>query len=83
MSSSEFTFRPSLVNVSISTEDGASELLLLNSAYNMVGQGVGSLEVAVPPGEYHLRQRIGDTENLERIEVGYQEGPTSLELKRL
>lgn len=83
MSTSDSSFEPISVHLTITTEDGASELLLLNGAYNQVGQGIGSLSVDVAPGAYHVRQRIGDTEFIEQIDIGADDGPKTLTFKPL
>lgn len=83
MSTSDSSFEPISVHLTITTEDGASELLLLNGAYNQVGQGIGSLSADVAPGAYHVRQRIGDTEFIEQIDIRPEDGPTTLTLKLL
>lgn len=69
MSSSSFPGSPGSVQVTISSDDGASELSLINDAYNVVGQGIGQLNIALPPGQYQLRQSIGDSEFIKDIEV--------------
>jgi hypothetical protein len=83
VSTSDSSFEPISVHLTITTEDGASELLLLNGAYNQVGQGIGSLSADVAPGAYHVRQRIGDTEFIEQIDIGPDDGPRTLTLKPL
>ncbi len=59
----------SAVEVQISSDDGASELSLVNAAYNVVGQGIGELNLALTPGMYQLRQSIGGAEAILDIEV--------------
>lgn len=71
------------VQLDIKAEDGASELILVNSAYDVVSKAIGNLSLEVSPGEYHVRQRIGDSESVERIEVGESDSPHTVLLKSL
>lgn len=83
MSTSDSSFEPPSVHLSITAEDGASELLLLNGAYNQVGQAIGSLDVDVAPGQYHVRQRIGGTESIVQFDVQQDAQAQKLSLKPL
>jgi hypothetical protein len=83
VSTSKSPFELKSVHVDISAEDGASELFLVNGAYNLVGQAIGSLSVDVPPGQYHIRQRIGDTESIRQFDVQEAGGPQTLSLDPL
>ncbi len=62
------------VSVRISSDDGASELTLVNGAYNLVGQGIGELNLSLPPGTYQLRQCIGTAESIQDIEIQMDAG---------
>lgn len=83
MSTFDSSFEPKSVHLNIAASDGASELLLVNGSYNLVGQAIGSLTVDVPPGQYHVRQRIGDTEFIEQIDVSQDDHFKTLTLKPL
>jgi hypothetical protein len=67
-SSNAFSFRGS-IPVEIVSEGGYAELSLVDAAYNVVGQGIGRLDLTLPPGQYQLRQCIGDAQTLEAIDI--------------
>lgn len=57
------------VPATFATEDGAAELYLVDSTYALIAQGVGRLDVDLVPGQYYVRQRVGDTENMQVCQV--------------
>lgn len=83
MSTSNPPLGPQCVRLDITAKDEASELFLVNGAYDLVGQAIGNLSVEVPPGQYHVRQRIGDTESVRQFDVLPTEGTHSLSLEPL
>ena len=68
MSSSD---RPVLIQAA----DGCSELYLVDDKFEVVASGVGHLYVQVSPGLYKVRQRIGDNERSQVVEVERSDGP--------
>jgi hypothetical protein len=55
--------------VRVSTQDGAAELCIIDRTYALVATGVGKLDVSLPAGEYQLRQRVGDDEQIQPLTV--------------
>ncbi|QXI45916.1 hypothetical protein HU763_014130 [Pseudomonas anuradhapurensis] len=70
------------VPTAFATEDGAAELYLVDSTYALIAQGVGRLDVDLAPGDYQVRQRVGDTESVHEFQV-VAEQPASFSLPRL
>ncbi|WP_460322772.1 hypothetical protein [Pseudomonas ogarae] len=70
------------VPATFATEDGAAELYLVDSTYSLIAQGVGRLDVDLVPGQYYVRQRVGDTENVQVFQV-VAEQPANFSLQRL
>jgi hypothetical protein len=57
------------VKVEIRAEDGASELAVVNAAFNLVGRGIGKLDLELPQGAYQVRQSIGAATAVRDFEV--------------
>lgn len=83
MSTSSASRQQTVIPVEISAKDGVSELFLVNEAYNVVGEGVGKLSLNLPSGQYHLRQRIGDTERIQELEVSSTDQALAISLDPL
>ena len=62
------------VRLSIVATTRSAELVLVDAGRSEIARGVGSVEALVPPGFYKVRQRIGDREGSELVEV--VEGPS-------
>jgi hypothetical protein len=69
-------------SVRIATVDGCSELYLQDTRYRIVASGIGRIDALVPPGLYKLRQRIGDQEFAQVVEV-MENTPLQLTLPRI
>ena len=69
--------------VVIQAMDGCSELYLVDDKYAVVASGVGHLSAQVPPGLYKVRQRIGDNERSEVVEVEASGSPVYVALPAL
>lgn len=67
----------------ISSEDGASELYLIDRSYNEIARGVGELHLDLTPGPYKVRQRIGDTEQITSFTVDEGSDNCRVEMTRL
>lgn len=55
--------------VHVSTPDGASELCIIDRTYALLASGTGCLDVLLPPGNYQLRQQVGDEERIQPLVV--------------
>src|SRR5882724_4410572 len=71
------------VSVFIEAKDGCSELYLQNHSYALLATGVGQLSARVPAGLYKVRQRIGDNERSQVLEVPAGDAPVHLNLPGL
>lgn len=69
--------------VFIQAADGCSELYLVNDRFEVVASGVGRLFAQVSPGLYKVRQRIGDNERSQVVEVERSDGPMHVALAAL
>lgn len=69
--------------VFIQAADGCSELYLVNDRFEVIASGVGRLFAQVPPGLYKVRQRIGDNERSQVVEVERSDGPMYVALAAL
>jgi hypothetical protein len=69
--------------VRVSTQDGAAELCIIDRTYALVGTGVGKLDVTLPVGDYQLRQRVGDDEQIQPLTVLPGGGEQEVELPSL
>jgi len=69
--------------VFIQAADGCSELYLVNDKFEVVASGVGRLSAQVSPGLYKVRQRIGDNERSQVVEVEGLDGPMYVALPAL
>lgn len=58
---------PSEVSVTLTCENPAAELILVNSKFEPVAQGLSPLSASVVPGIYSLKSRIGESVS-ERLE---------------
>lgn len=67
------TFKSASFNVAAKVEilsaDGAAELSVVNGAFNLVGHGVGKLNLDLPHGAYQVRQSIGTAVAVSDFEV--------------
>ncbi|GEM_PF-2437871 len=70
------------VPATFATEDGAAELYLVDRTYALIAGGVGRLDVDLAPGDYLVRQRVGDTESVHEFQV-MAEQPANFSLPRL
>ena len=57
------------VPVEILSADGASELAVVNGAFNLIGRGIGKLNLDLPRGIYQVRQSIGTAVTTSNFEV--------------
>lgn len=57
------------VKLNVLASDGCSELYLVDDQFKTVACAVGELHTDVAPGLYKVRQRIGDTERSQVVEV--------------
>lgn len=64
------------VPTTFDTEDGAADLFLVDKTYALIAQGVGRLVVDLAPGEYQIRQRVGDTESVHEFQVVAEQSAT-------
>jgi hypothetical protein len=71
--------RPVFVNAA----DGCSELYLVDDKYAVVASGVGHLSAQVSPGLYKVRQRIGDNEMSQVVDVPESGDPVYVALPAL
>src|SRR5262245_31206985 len=71
------------VDVRVRAQDQCAELYLLNGQRVVVAAGLGSLKAQVSPGFYKVRQRIGDVEHNEVIEVGPDASKNVVDLRPL
>jgi hypothetical protein len=72
MTSAFDQFRDPTVAATVSAENGASELYLIDPSFNEVARGVGRLHSDLVPGPYRVRERIGDCETVSGVfEVGF------------
>jgi hypothetical protein len=71
-----------LVDIQIRTKNGFDELGLINGRFEEVESGLGTLTASVEPGFYKVRQRIGDLEQSQIIEVS-SDTTTDFELNTL
>ena len=69
--------------VFIQAADGCSELYLVDDKYAVVASGVGRLSAQVSPGLYKVRQRIGDNERSQVVEVERSDAPMHVALPAL
>lgn len=75
-------FLSAKVPTTFATEDGAAELYLVDSTYALIAEAVGRLDVDLVPGQYQVRQRVGNTESIHEFQVS-AELPASFSLPRL
>ncbi len=50
---------PTMVTVSIRTDDPTAEIFILDSSLQLVKRGVGLLQGSLPPGPYKIKIRVG------------------------
>lgn len=58
------------VKLTVASASSSAELVVVDATRHEVARGVGTLETTVGPGFYKVRQRVGERESSDLIEVG-------------
>ncbi len=63
MSNSDAAPAPAMLPVTVAASDAAAEVLVVDSAFGVVARGIGRVSVAVPPGIYRAKAKVGELQN--------------------